>query len=73
MKQYWCPSQFTVPVGPHDKCTILIFLIARHGGDRVLLDPTPAVYVAIQEKVEILLKSHASNKEAMSEKAAEVS
>jgi hypothetical protein len=37
-----------------------------------LLDVIPAVYVAIQEQVEILPKSHASNKEAMCQETAEV-
>lgn len=63
---------FTIPVSAHDKCTILVSLITRHGGDRFLLDVIPAVYVAIQEQVEILPKSHASNKEAMCQETAEV-
>jgi hypothetical protein len=65
------PFQVTIPVGAHDKCPISISLIARHGGDRFLLDTTQAIYATIQEQVEMLVKSNASSKEAMNEEAAE--
>ncbi|XP_044979917.1 outer envelope protein 64, chloroplastic [Hordeum vulgare subsp. vulgare] len=63
--------QVTVPIGTHDKCPISVSFIARHGGDRFLLDTTQAIYATIQEQVEILAKSNASSKEAMNEEAAE--
>ncbi|XP_044373339.1 outer envelope protein 64, chloroplastic isoform X1 [Triticum aestivum] len=63
--------QVTVPIGTHDKCPISVSFIARHGGDRFLLDTTQAIYATIQEQVEILAKSNPSSKEAMNEEAAE--
>lgn len=63
--------QVTVPLGTHDKCPISISFIARHGGDRFLLDATQTMYATIQEQVEILAKSNVSSKQAMNEEAAE--
>lgn len=58
-------------MGTHDKCPISVSFIARHGGDRFLLDTTQAMYGTIQEQVEILATSNASSKQAMIEEAAE--
>ncbi|CAD6206329.1 unnamed protein product [Miscanthus lutarioriparius] len=61
----------SIPLGTHDKCPISVSLIARHGGDRFLLDTTQTMYTTIQEQVEILAKSSVSSKQAMNEEAAE--
>lgn len=58
-------------MGTHDKCPISVSFIARHGGDRFLLDTTQTMYTTIQEQVEILAKSNVSSKQAMNEEAAE--
>jgi hypothetical protein len=58
-------------LGTHDKCPISVSFIARHGGDRFLLDITQTMYTTIQEQVEILAKSSVSSKLAMNEEAAE--
>uniref|UniRef100_A0A0D9VY08 Amidase domain-containing protein n=1 Tax=Leersia perrieri TaxID=77586 RepID=A0A0D9VY08_9ORYZ len=63
--------QVTVPLGTHDKCPVSVSLIARHGGDRFLLDTIQTIYATIQEQVDILAKSNVSSKQAMSEEAAE--
>lgn len=63
--------QVSIPLGTHDKCPISVSLIARHGGDRFLLDTTQTMYTTIQEQVEILAKSSVSSKQAMNEEAAE--
>ncbi|GJM96353.1 hypothetical protein PR202_ga13179 [Eleusine coracana subsp. coracana] len=64
--------QVSIPLGTHDKCPISVSFIARHGGDRFLLDTTQTMYAIIQEQVEILAKSNVSSKQAMNEEAAEV-
>lgn len=61
----------TVPLGTHDKCPVSVSLIARHGGDRFLLDTIQTIYATIQEQVDALAKSNVSSKQAMSEEAAE--
>ncbi|KAK3146330.1 hypothetical protein QOZ80_3BG0264720 [Eleusine coracana subsp. coracana] len=63
--------QVSIPLGTHDKCPISVSFIARHGGDRFLLDTTQTMYATIQEQVEILAKSNVSSKQAMNEEAAE--
>lgn len=63
--------QVTVPLGTHDKCPVSVSLIARHGGDRFLLDTIQTIYATIQEQVDALAKSNVSSKQAMSEEAAE--
>ncbi|KAJ1293957.1 hypothetical protein BS78_01G109600 [Paspalum vaginatum] len=63
--------QVSIPLGTHDKCPISISFIARHGGDRFLLDTVQTMYATIQEQVEILAKSNVSSKQAMNEEAAE--
>uniref|UniRef100_A0A804P8S2 Amidase domain-containing protein n=1 Tax=Zea mays TaxID=4577 RepID=A0A804P8S2_MAIZE len=62
--------QVSIPLGTHDKCPISVSFIARHGGDRFLLD-TQTMYTTIQEQGEILAKSSVSSKQAMNEEAAE--
>ncbi|WVZ60231.1 hypothetical protein U9M48_010282 [Paspalum notatum var. saurae] len=63
--------QVSIPLGTHDKCPISVSFIARHGGDRFLLDTVQTMYATIQEQVEILAKSNVSSKQAMNEEAAE--
>ncbi|XP_062214832.1 outer envelope protein 64, chloroplastic-like isoform X2 [Phragmites australis] len=63
--------QVCVPLGTHDKCPISVSFVARHGGDRFLLDTTQTMYATIREQVEILATSNVSSKQAMNEEAAE--
>ncbi|CAN6292205.1 unnamed protein product [Urochloa humidicola] len=63
--------QVSIPLGTHDKCPISVSFIARHLGDRFLLDTVQTMYATIQEQVEILAKSSVSSKQAMDEEAAE--
>ncbi|KAL5211136.1 hypothetical protein ABZP36_006759 [Zizania latifolia] len=63
--------QVTVPLGTHDKCPISVSFIARHGGDRFLLDTIQTMYATIQEQVDMLANSNVSSKHVMSEEAAE--
>jgi len=45
--------QVSIPVGQHDKCPLAVSLMARHGGDRFLLDTVRAMYPTLQEEVKI--------------------
>ncbi|CAN0902269.1 Translocon at the outer membrane of chloroplasts 64 [Linum grandiflorum] len=49
--------QVTIPVGKHDKSPNSVSLIARHGGDRFLLDTLQSMYASLQEQAEVLLAS----------------
>lgn len=63
--------QVSIPLGTHDRCPISISFVARHGGDRFLLDTIQTMYATIQEQVEIIAKSNVSSKQARNEEAAE--
>jgi Asp-tRNA(Asn)/Glu-tRNA(Gln) amidotransferase A subunit family amidase len=45
--------QVSIPVGQHDKCPLAVSMMARHGGDRFLLDTVRAMYPTLQEEVKI--------------------
>lgn len=45
--------QVSIPVGQHDKCPLAVSMMARHGGDRFLLDTVQAMYPTLQEEVKI--------------------
>lgn len=64
--------QVTVPLGLHDKCPVSVSLIARHGGDRFLLDTVQTMYASLQEQVEIYAKSKLSCNTDRQENSAEV-
>lgn len=64
--------QVTVPLGYHDKCPVSVSILARHGGDRFLLDTVQTMYVSLQEQAEIASKSKSSSSGASPEKSAEI-
>ncbi|GFS32332.1 translocon at the outer membrane of chloroplasts 64-III [Actinidia rufa] len=64
--------QVTVPLGFHDKYPVSVSLVARHGGDRFLLDTVQTMYSSLQEQVDIILKSRLSANAVSLETSAEV-
>ncbi|THG21293.1 hypothetical protein TEA_008073 [Camellia sinensis var. sinensis] len=42
--------QVTVPLGFHGKCPVSVSFVARHGGDRFLLDTVQTMYASLQEQ-----------------------
>lgn len=63
--------QVTVPLGYHDKCPVSVSFIARHGGDRFLLDTVQTVYSSLQEHVDTVAKSKLSPNAVKQEHSAE--
>ncbi|XP_059643101.1 outer envelope protein 64, chloroplastic [Cornus florida] len=63
--------QVTVPLGSHDRCPVSLSLIARHGGDRFLLDTLQTMYANLQEQADIAAKSKLSSKSFSQETSAE--
>ncbi|GAB2270208.1 hypothetical protein Dimus_005115 [Dionaea muscipula] len=49
-----------VPLGSHDKAPVSVSLLARHGGDRFLLDTLQAMYPSLQEQSGLASKSKLS-------------
>ncbi|KAJ4713537.1 outer envelope protein 64, chloroplastic-like [Melia azedarach] len=64
--------QVTVPLGYHDKCPISVSFIARHGGDRFLLDLVQNMYSSLQEQADIASKSKVSTNTVSQEQSAEI-
>lgn len=64
--------QVTVPLGHHDKCPVSVSLIARHGGDRFLLDTIQTMYTTLQEQVDIAAKTKSSRNVVSREESAEI-
>ncbi|KAK6921289.1 Tetratricopeptide repeat [Dillenia turbinata] len=64
--------QATVPLGFHNKCPVSVSFIARHGGDRFLLDTVQAMYTSLQEQAEEAVKSKITSKAVSNEEAAEI-
>ncbi|OAY46519.1 outer envelope protein 64, chloroplastic [Manihot esculenta] len=52
--------QVTIPLGHYDKRPVSVSFIARHGGDRFLLDTVQNMYASLQEHVDMLAKSKLS-------------
>ncbi|PON79146.1 Amidase [Trema orientale] len=52
--------QVTVPLGFHEKCPVSVSFIARHGGDRFLLDTLHSLYATLQEQADVATKSKVS-------------
>ncbi|MCO5574491.1 hypothetical protein L7F22_028276 [Adiantum nelumboides] len=44
--------QVSIPIGKHNGCPVAISLIAKHGGDRFLLDTVRSLYAVIQKEAE---------------------
>ncbi|CAN1159254.1 Translocon at the outer membrane of chloroplasts 64 [Linum perenne] len=68
--------QVTIPVGKHDKSpTYSVSLIARHGGDGILLDTFQSMYTSLQEQAEVLVTSrqpgNSDNREASADASKE--
>ncbi|GAV58839.1 Amidase domain-containing protein/TPR_2 domain-containing protein/TPR_11 domain-containing protein [Cephalotus follicularis] len=64
--------QATIPIGYYDKCPVSVSFIARHGGDRFLLDIVQTMYMSLQEHVDIVDKSKLSNNALSQEQSAEI-
>ncbi|OAY32162.1 outer envelope protein 64, chloroplastic [Manihot esculenta] len=64
--------QVTIPLGHIDKCPVSVSFIARHGGDRFLLDTVQNMYASLQEQVDMLAKSKLSPNSDSQERTAEM-
>ncbi|PKA51784.1 Outer envelope protein 64, chloroplastic [Apostasia shenzhenica] len=64
--------QATVPLDVNEKYPLSVSLIARHGGDRFLLDIVQMLYPTFQEQASITMKSSVSNSNASKEESAEI-
>lgn len=64
--------QVTIPLGLHDKCPLAVSFIARHGGDRFLLDTLQSLYVTLQEKADLASKPKGSKSTVTIEESAEM-
>ncbi|KAK2990883.1 hypothetical protein RJ640_002272, partial [Escallonia rubra] len=63
--------QVAVPLGFQDKCPVSVSFIARHGGDRFLLDTIQTLYASLQEQADIAGKSKLSTNVVSDETTAE--
>ncbi|XP_021292215.1 outer envelope protein 64, chloroplastic [Herrania umbratica] len=64
--------QVTLPLGYHDKYPVSVSFIARHGGDRFLLDTVQTMYSSLQEHADTVAKSKSSCNAVNREQSAEV-
>ncbi|KAA8541355.1 hypothetical protein F0562_025326 [Nyssa sinensis] len=64
--------QVTVPLGSHDKCPVSVSLLARHGGDRFLLDAVQTMYESLQEQADMAVKSKLSKNVVSQDTSAEI-
>ncbi|XP_006297201.2 outer envelope protein 64, chloroplastic [Capsella rubella] len=64
--------QVTVPLGHHEKCPVSVSFIARHGGDRFLLDTVQTMYASLQENSSIVADPKSSKKTITQEESAEI-
>ncbi|KAK4414189.1 Translocon at the outer membrane of chloroplasts 64 [Sesamum alatum] len=64
--------QVAVPLGMYEKCPVSLSLLARHGGDRFLLDTLQTVYASLQEQVDTAGKPKSSSKAVTQETSAEM-
>ena len=64
--------QVTLPLGYHDKFPISVSFIARHGGDRFLLDTVQTMYSSLQEHADTVAKSKLMHNAVNQEHSAEV-
>ncbi|XP_058180805.1 translocon at the outer membrane of chloroplasts 64 [Rhododendron vialii] len=64
--------QVTVPLGFHGQNPVSVSLVARHGGDRFLLDTVHTMYASLQEQADIIEKSKLSAKVVSQETSAEI-
>ncbi|KAL6552476.1 Translocon at the outer membrane of chloroplasts 64 [Orobanche hederae] len=64
--------QVALPLGYYEKCPVSLSLLARHGGDRFLLDTLHSVYASIKEQVDTSVTSKSSSKAVTHEMSAEM-
>ncbi|XP_062158061.1 translocon at the outer membrane of chloroplasts 64 isoform X2 [Alnus glutinosa] len=64
--------QVTIPLGFHNKCPLSVSFIARHGGDRFLLDTVQTMYTTLQEQADIAAKPKVSRNVVSKEQSAEI-
>ncbi|XP_047950087.1 outer envelope protein 64, chloroplastic-like [Salvia hispanica] len=64
--------QVAVPLGFHEKCPVSLSLLARHGGDRFLLDTVQSMYTCLQEQLDTASKPKVSSKAVTNEESANV-
>lgn len=64
--------QVTVPLGLYDKYPVSVSFMARHGGDRFLLDTVQTMYASLQEQADIAAKSKLSSNAVDRETCAEI-
>ncbi|KAL8153559.1 hypothetical protein V2J09_011319 [Rumex salicifolius] len=64
--------QVTVPIGYHDKCPVSVSFIARHGGDRFLVDVLQTMYASLQEEIDLASKSKVPSNFISREASAEI-
>ncbi|GAB4845309.1 Translocon at the outer membrane of chloroplasts 64 [Ancistrocladus abbreviatus] len=64
--------QVTVPLGYHDKCPVSVSFIARHGGDRFLIDTVQTMYATLQEQADVASKTKSSSNVVSQERSAEI-
>lgn len=59
-------------MGSYDNCPVSVSLIARHGGDRFLLDTLHSMYASLQEQADLVAKSKSSRNTLSREESAEI-
>ena len=59
-------------MGFNEKYPVSISLIARHGGDRFLLDTVRTMYEVLQEQADIVTKTKSSKNAVSQETSAEM-
>ncbi|KAJ4917506.1 hypothetical protein Rs2_03056 [Raphanus sativus] len=64
--------QVTVPIGQHEKCPVSVSFIARHGGDRFLLDTVQKMYASLQENSSLIVNPKSSTNTITQEESAEI-
>ncbi|XP_071691232.1 translocon at the outer membrane of chloroplasts 64-like [Rutidosis leptorrhynchoides] len=64
--------QATVPLGLYENYPVSVSFIARHGGDRVLLDTLHTMYASLQKKADEAGKSKSSNDDVTKEASADM-
>ncbi|XP_031492332.1 outer envelope protein 64, chloroplastic [Nymphaea colorata] len=64
--------QVTVPIGSHEKCPLAVSFVARHGGDRFLLDTVHTMYASLQEQASTAEKCKPSTNAISQEENAEI-
>lgn len=64
--------QITVPLGFQEKFPVAVSFIARHGGDRFLLNTVKAIYTNLQDQADTVVKSSSQTISASKEESAEI-